>query len=363
VAPNNLPTDESTAAGLGMASSTERGDADAGKLGQTRSRFAVWRWGLALTVAAVLLYKALHGVDWAQVWLTVVGARWGYLAGAILISTGSFTVRALRWRILLNAGTAQPLPLGTVFRANMAGYLGNNVLPARAGEVLRSVLISSQSSLSRAYVLTAALSERMVDAIALVLWGSIMLSLVRSKPAWMGDVARTMGFAAGGGALVLMILPHVEGLVHRTLDWLPVSTAFRGLLGRMAGQILLALRSFHHVGRFLSFAGLTVVIWAIDATCMIVSAHGLGLDMGYPAAVLLITAMGLGSALPATPGYVGIYQFAAVTVLGAFGIGRDQALAYSLVNQALGFLVIAALGVPGLYGSLSSGKLQGEKQG
>jgi len=59
-----------------------------------RARSGIWRWTFALAVAGFLLYKALHGVDWTQVWHTVLEARWGYLAAAMLISTGSFTVRS-----------------------------------------------------------------------------------------------------------------------------------------------------------------------------------------------------------------------------------------------------------------------------
>ncbi len=291
-----------------------------------------------------------------QVWRTVVSARWEYLLGAAFISVGSFILRAFRWRILLNAGTDVPLGLGTVFRANMAGYLGNNVLPARAGEVLRSVIVSSQSSLSRAYVLTTALSERMMDAIALVLWGSLTLSQVPSKPAWMGPIAKTMALVAGAGTLVLMILPHMDGVVKSIVQRLPAPPALKERIQGIAEQILLGVRAFHHPWRFIGFVLLTAAIWSVDATCMIVSAHGLGLEIPFPAAVLLLTAMGLGSALPSTPGYVGIYQFAAVTVLAAFGIGRDQALAYSLVTQALGYVVIGVLGVPGVYGSLAGSK-------
>ena len=121
----------------------------------------------------------------------------------------------------------------------------------------------------------------------------------------------------------------------------------------MVGQILLAIRAFHHPGRFVSFAALTAAIWTADATNLMVLARGLGLNMPFPAVVLLLAAMGLGSALPSTPGYVGIYQFVTVTVLAPFGIGRDEALAYSLVTQALGYVVIAVLGVPGLYESLA----------
>ena len=322
------------------------------------TRFAAWRWVFAIGLAAVLLYKALHGVDWMRVWRTVLAARWEYLAGASLVSVSSYVLRALRWRILLNAGASAPLRVSTVFRANMAGYLGNNVLPARAGEVIRSLIISSQSSLSRAYVLTTAVSERMMDAIVLVLWGSLTLAQVTSKPPWMEAVARTMALVAGTAALALMVLPHAEGLVQRLVRRLPVPPALKERMKLMVEQILLAIRAFHHVGRFVKFAALTAAIWAADATSMMIAARGLGLEMRFAAAVLLLTALGLGSALPSTPGYVGIYQFAAVTVLAAFGVTRDQALAYSLVTQALGYAVIAILGVPGLYGALVRRKVR-----
>jgi uncharacterized protein (TIRG00374 family) len=320
--------------------------------GQRPSR-AVWRWVFAFGLAAILLYKALHGVDWARVWLTVLAARWEYLAGSALITMVSYFLRALRWRILLNAGAGAPLPVSTVFRANMAGYLGNNVLPARAGEVIRSLIVSSQSGLSRAYVLTTALTERLMDAIALVLWRSVTLAQVDSKPAWMEGVARTMTVLAEGGALTLTVLPHAEGLVQRIIRRLPGPAALKEKLGRMAEQILLAIRAFHNVGRFAGFMLLTVVIWTADACTVMVAARGLSLHIPFSGAALLLTAMGLSSALPSTPGYVGIYQFVTVTVLAPFGIARDEALAYSLVTQALGYVVIAVLGTPGLYGSLA----------
>src|SRR3982751_5998964 len=108
-----------------------------------QDRRKLWYGLLSIALAAVLLYYALRGVEWARVWNTIVQADGVYLAAATYF------------------------PLGTVFNATMAGYLGNSFLPARAGEFVRTYIISSRSSLSKTYVLTTALSERMVDAITL----------------------------------------------------------------------------------------------------------------------------------------------------------------------------------------------------
>ncbi|MBZ5723474.1 MAG: flippase-like domain-containing protein [Acidobacteriia bacterium] len=314
-------------------------------IGQPRRR--TWRWILGTALAGILLYFSLRGVEWRRVWQIIAGARWGFLAAGCAITCCSFFTRSLRWRILLNA--EESLGVATVFRATMAGYLGNAFLPARAGELVRTVVISSGSSLTKTYVLTTALCERLMDAITLVLWSSLILLGVSPKPRWMEDVSRTTAVVAAAGALAIALLPHTGGLIQHLLQRFPLPAALRARLLALVDQVLLGVRAFHHVRRFLSFAALTGAIWILDAFAIMVGAYGLGLHISFTVAMLLLTGMGLGSALPSTPGYVGIYQFVAVTVLVPFGIGRDAALAYILTAQALSYVVILILGVPGLY--------------
>jgi uncharacterized protein (TIRG00374 family) len=311
------------------------------------SRLRVWSWILSILLAGVLLYFTLRGVDWGQVGRTIAAAQWSYILLGAAITTGSFFLRSIRWRILLNAGAR--FSVGTVFWANMAGYLGNNFLPARAGEWIRSYLIGKNSSLSTTYVLTTALGERLMDVIALVLGSSLVLLGMDAKPQWMEGLSRTMAILAGAGAIAILVVPHTGNLVDRILGRLPMPRRLRTLLLRLSGQILLGLRAFHSWGRMAGFVILTVVIWTADAAAAISGAHALGIDLSFRVALLLLTGLGLGSALPSTPGYVGIYQFVAVTVLMPFGVSRDAALAYILIMQVTGYLVVLVFGLPGFY--------------
>jgi hypothetical protein len=286
-------------------------------------------------------------VEWSRVWRTIASARPPYLAAAVGFTVFSFFLRALRWRILLNAEAH--FSVGTVFWANSAGYLGNNFLPARAGEVIRSLLISSRSTLSKTYVLTTALGERLMDAIALVLWSSLALMGVNPKPQWMAGVSGTMAVIAGAGAVAIMVLPHTGGLLETVLRRMPLPVRLRSILLRLAEQILQGLRAFHSWRRFAGFVGLTVIVWMSDSLCAITAARALGISLSFRVAVLLLAALGLSSALPSTPGYVGIYQFVAESVLTPFGISRDAALAYILVLQALGYAVVLVFGLTALY--------------
>ncbi len=313
--------------------------------GSGKGRF--WSWVVAIPLAGFLLWWSLRGVDWKAVWTILAGARWQFVAAGASAVCVSFFLRAMRWRILLNA--KENLSVGMVFCATMAGYMGNSFLPARAGEVIRTLVVSGQSSLTKTYVLTTALSERLMDVVALVLWASLILLGVHPKPGWMGGVARTMAIAAGLGAVAIAVLPHTGGLAPSLLRRLPLPAAVRERLVGLADQVLLGMRAFHHTGRFLGFAALTILIWLTDAAGAMVAARALSLTISFPMAMLLLTGLGLGSALPSTPGYVGIYQFVAVTVLVPLGIAKSSALAFILMMQAYGYVVTLALGLPCLH--------------
>ncbi len=313
---------------------------------KSTSRGNTWKWLVSFALAAALLYFSLRGVDWARVWTIIKGARWEYMLGAGLIIGASSVLRALRWRILLNAEA--DLSVWTVYRATMAGYLGNNFLPARAGEVIRSLLISRRSNLSKTYVLTTALSERLMDVIALVLASSIVLMSVHPIPAWMADLSRSMAVVAAIGAGTVTIVPHTGNLLTNLLGRLPLPAALHAKLVGLSEQVLLGMRAFHDWGRFGGFVLLTIAIWTLDALSCMVAGHAVSLDFSFPLALLLITGLGLGSALPSTPGYVGIYQFVAVSILVPFGVTRDAAIAYILLSQAMGYVVVVALGLPSL---------------
>lgn len=230
----------------------------------------------------------------------------------------------------------------------MAGYLANNLLPARAGELVRSYLISRGSPLSNTYVLTTALAERLANVIALVLWTSLILMGIHPQPAWMAGLARSLALVAGAGAMAIAALPYSGGLLKAVLLRVPLPARLRRLLLDFSGQILQGLAAFHHWGRFLAFTLMTIAIWLGDAAGIMVGASGLGLRVTFPVAMLLLAGMGLGSALPSTPGYVGIYQFAGVTILTPFGVSRNGALAFTLVIQVIGYLVVLLFGLPGL---------------
>jgi len=311
----------------------------------TRSKFLYWAF--ALTLAAILLYYSLRGIDWRQVWLTLKTTRLNYLALMVIISTGSLVVRALRWRVLLQSGG--PVSVSTAFWATCAGYCGNNYLPARAGELVRTMMVDAETGLGRAFVLTTALSERTVDAIALVFLSSVVLLTLPSRPGWYGPAAKPFAIVGLCGVLGIAILPRLERLWKYFLARMPAPERLREKLVHILEQILFGLRAFHDRRRLLLFVTLTAVIWSVDAVSFTVGARSVDIPLTLPMACLLMTGMGLGSALPSTPGYVGIYQFVAVTILMPFGFSRASVIAFMVLVQVLQYITTGIWGLLALW--------------
>lgn len=324
----------------------EAGQPSSSGLGGGRRQLTrILAWTVSFALAGVLLYLSLRGIDWRRVMEVAARANFALLGVFAFLYSTNLLLRALRWRILLSA--EGPVGAADAFWSTAAGYFGNNFLPARAGELIRTVMIHSRTGLSKTYVLTTALSERFADAIALVLISTSLLPFVPGRPAWLAAASRTIAIIAGAAALAIAFLPRMNAFGQGLVARLPVPERIRERLSHLLEHVLMGLRAFHSTRRLWSFLAFTLVIWVIDAVNYWVLCRSLGLVLTLPVAFLLIAGIGLGSALPSTPGYVGIYQFVAVTVLEPFGIGRSDAIASILVFQVLGYVLIGFWGATG----------------
>jgi hypothetical protein len=312
-----------------------------------RPRRSLWTWIIALPLAAVLLYFSFRGVQWRRVGHLVSGCSLGFLVLALGIGVLAYLVRAFRWRLLLNA--REKLAYLPVLWASSAGYLGNFWLPARAGELVRIAMISAGSQVSRVYVLTTAITERVADTLALVLIGSVAGLSLGHKPMWLTRLAELAAAAAVLGTVLLVILPLVHGAVDAVIARLPLAHPVRERLHKMTNNAIAAMHGFRNPSCFLQFLVLTLLIWLCDASACVAVARALHLRLSLPVALLLLTAMGVGSALPSTPGAVGIVQFVAVTVLAPFHFTHSDAIAFILTSQAMSYVIITALGMLGLW--------------
>lgn len=309
-----------------------------------------WSALLTILLALVLLYFAFRGVDWGEMLRTVQQGRIEYLVLAFVMLTFSYFLRSLRWRVLLNAATAEPLHPLTTFWATCIGYMGNYFLPARAGEVIRSALMAQRGNINFMYVVATALTERIIDAALLVLFVITLLpTLMTTIPDWLATARQAMLIVGFGGFIGLLLAPRLEWLALAILARLPLPDALKDKLKNLLEKFLLGVRAFQHPVRGGTFLLLTALIWALDVVIIVQVAQAFDISMSPAQGLFLLSALGLSSAIPSTPGYIGVYQFVTVSILTPFGVDQNRALVFILAFQAITYLLVLVFGLLGLW--------------
>jgi len=301
----------------------------------------------AFLLAAVLLYFTLLGFDWATFWETITTGHYEILLLTIPLASFNYFIRAVRWGTLVSA--EKKVPLLSIFWANMVGYLGNAYLPVRAGELIRSAYLGKRSGAGASFVFATALVERLLDVIALVLIGSISALLQSQISSLLAGAIKIMAIVGVIGLAIVIMMPFQEKMISTLIARLPLPSKITQKIAAQAARFLVGMRSLHNVRSLGSFILLTAVIWLIDGLGNMIGVRIISQALTLGQSFILLAALGLSSAIPSTPGYLGVYQFVAVNVLVPFGFSRSAALAYILISQVVNYLVISFWGLIGLW--------------
>ena len=300
-----------------------------------------WRVLLGLTISIVCIWYVLRDAPLREVRAALARAD---LLLLLTLSIPPYVlsvwIRALRWRHLTN-----PLgvfPRGVLFRAVAIGFMVNNLLPLRIGELVRSLYLARETNSSRAAVLGTVALERVIDVVSLLL-------IAGAAFVWMGGEAQGSAALSQGARLLLPValLPLVA-LIALKLMPQPILRAVRlictplperwaerlvGLLQRFT-QGLGAISGGSHLFWITLHSGL---IWLVLSTLPVLAGIlAFGLELGSPMehigiSWILLGATGVAVAIPSAPGFFGPYQLAFKEVLERFGVDPATALAIGLL--------------------------------
>jgi uncharacterized protein (TIRG00374 family) len=310
-----------------------------------------WQLWLGLAVSLFFLYIALRGLGLQDLGSALAQATYWWLLPGIAVYFMGVWARAWRWRYLLRP--VKSIRTIDLFPIVAIGYMGNNIYPARAGEVLRAVILKDHDDVPVSASLATIIVERIFDGVvmlAFVFLNLPELARLTSDSGFVGDI-RTLalwGAAAFAGALFLFLmaamfpersLAFVRWIVQYILP-LRLREVVIGLAGRFLGG-LAALRSPRDVVMvFLT----SVVIWLFETGKYWFVMHAFQFQVSFFALMLMNGIVNLATTIPSAPGYVGTFDAPGIAVLQAYGVDKATAAAYTLVLHAALWLPITVLG-------------------
>jgi len=310
-----------------------------------RGRNSGWVLAFSALLAGVLLYFALRGVSWPALWVALRQGDPRYLALSLLTLSAAYVAMGLRWGVLVS-GERRLAPTNA-FWTTMVGLFGNGFLPARAGDVIRILVTSRVADANASAVLAAVVAERLTDVLALTTLAVFASLALHTLPSWLRDATRLAAVFAGGGMLALVLASRAERATLSLLVRAPLPRAVRSAVRVLLRKFTDGTRTLHQPRTVLQVVGLTAIIWSLNVVTTLEVGWALHFSISWQQAMLFQVALGIASAVPSTPGYVGVFQFVAVTVLIPFGLTRDEAVAFIFVIQAITYIAITLWGTLG----------------
>jgi glycosyltransferase 2 family protein len=242
-------------------------------------------------------------------------------------------VRAERWhRILEHTGV--DAKRADCFALTTVGYMGNNVLPARAGEAFRLVLLSQRCSASKRTVISSIVGERVLDVIVLLAFFVVTVYAVlptadvlpTSHPLLVTAIGILLILA--GAAAIWVLRSH--RFFARVRDWLrPLADSPRALVSRW-GLVLL---------------GATVLLWTIEGSVYWTVSRALEIDISIGGALYLVALTNFVAALPAAPGSIGTFDAAVAWGLHRLGATGSAAVSYVILIRFVLYVPITIVGL------------------
>lgn len=312
---------------------------------------------VGLLVTGLFLAWALRGVPLASIWAGIRQADPFLLIGAAALATLTFPLRTFRWRVILRDEAGRAYALGPLWRAVSIGFMANNLLPARAGEVARAYVASREMPVRFSTALASIGVERVVDALVMLALMAVAI-LAPSFPAHatvngtsVGHL--TAGAAAGFGAVLVLALivvlhpaPWLRLFERAARAVLPARIADR--VSGIAEGIVAGLTVLKSPRRLAELGFWSLVVWLVNAASFALCFRAFGLAVPAEGALLLQGIIGFGVAIPSSPGFFGVFELATKVTLEFYGITGSLALAYAFAYHISGFLPIVFLGLHSL---------------
>ncbi len=311
-----------------------------------------WQFWVGLVISAVFLYLALRGLGLNEIWEPLKTARYWWLLPGVGVYFIGVVVRAWRWHYLLRP--VKPISTGKMFPVVAIGYMGNNIYPARAGEVLRAVVLKRKEEVPISASLATIIVERVFDGV--VMLGFVFLNLpelatLTGSSGFIGNIQNLAiwGSVAFLGALAIFMLaamfPTQADQVVRKLVQIFMPERFRERILEISQKFLGGLESLRSPREAVMVLLTSTVIWLLETGKYWFVMQAFDFQVSFFALMLMNGIVNLATTIPSAPGYVGTFDAPGIAVLTAYGVDQGIAAGYTLVLHAALWVPITLLGV------------------
>jgi len=301
--------------------------------------------GIITSIAALVWLAQIYDIK--DLTGPLGSANYWYLLLAVGISVLDYLLRSLRWGVLFLE--CKPKQASNLFRALMQGYLFNMLLPARAGELIRAHRLGKDEGIPLGIVIGTLVVERVGDMIFLIILLIAFFSLYPDFPEWVNYAGSLMVLITIVATVVLAAVHFYGHRLKPAIITLLKSFLSEGLISKLeeSGKMFVkGLTGLFRAKSIILFLAITVILWALAVLIAYYVAGSLGLWIPLGDLLFVMLVIVVGTMVPSSPGYIGVYELFGVAGLELVGVSGGVALSFIVMLHATTILV------PGVIGSL-----------
>jgi uncharacterized protein (TIRG00374 family) len=324
-----------------------------GSARSTSGRRARWSAFLGIAVSIALLWWTLRDVSLAEVWHEIRGVHPGWLGITIVLATCTFPLRTIRWRYLLRL-EGEALPLVPLWHATAIGFMANNLLPARAGELARAYAARRLTGVRFTTAFASIAVERVLDGIVLVAlltvatWAGGFDATTEVGSVTIGGIVRGASLVFGGllvAALVVVHWPHFAMSVVRRATALLLPARWSNRLVAVADGLVQGLEALRRPADFAMVIVWSFAVWCTGAASFWAAFQAFDIAAPWSGALLAQALVAFGVAIPSSPGFFGPFEALTRVSLGLYGVPARTAVSLAVGYHIATFAPITVLGI------------------
>jgi uncharacterized protein (TIRG00374 family) len=303
-----------------------------------------WQFWLGVMISAVFLYFALRGLELDRAWLAMRTANYWWIIPGVVIYFFGVWARTWRWHYMLRPIKA--VSLLRLFPVVVIGYMGNNVYPARAGELIRAYVLRKKEAVSISASLATVIVERIFDGVIMLLFVFVSLPLT-PMPGELRQVVVLFSLLFFGALAVFFVIAASPARSQAVYNWFIarlVPPRFQDLVSGFLDRFMDGLHCLRSGRDVLMIFVTSLVIWLAETVKYWFVMHSFDFSVPFYVLMLMNGVVNLATTIPSAPGYVGTFDAPGIEVLEQFGVARAMATSYTLVLHVALWLPITLLG-------------------
>ncbi|WP_162532174.1 lysylphosphatidylglycerol synthase transmembrane domain-containing protein [Candidatus Scalindua japonica] len=304
-----------------------------------------------ILISFICSWLFVRKIEWTSLGMAFREARYIYIFPTIIILFVNYYLRAIRWEVLLSP--VKKISIVNLFSVVVIGFMANNLLPARLGEVIRPAMIARKEKIKISTLFATIVMERIFDVLGIIVIASLLFyflpsetdsqSIIHQLKKW-SVIMAFFGICAITSMFLLSLYPEKAGAVFEKMLFV-FPHNLRDTLVNLLHSFVSGLQIFDHKTKLIWVGILSLIIWFFNAASVYVLCYSFSIGLSFAGACFVIVCLALAVALPQAPGFIGVFHIATQKSLNVFDVSISSAQSFAILLWAISVIPVTIAGL------------------